>query len=300
MMALMPVDGLPWRSDADPDARRPALPLPPARMPLMRGRRPLKRWRWVGVFSPRVMLCVGLARVGGVPQAWWAVWDREAQRLDEHTVGVGGRPGRAVVLEPGRVAVRDARGAAGLPLAIDVVLDEGAGVETVCAHASQYVWTRKQAPVPARGEVRIGAQRIVVDGFAVVDDTAGYHARETAWRWCAGVGRASGGNVVGWNLVEGVNDPAERSERSVWAAGRLGGAREAAPVSISPRLDVVRCAADGSELRFAAEASRERHESLVAVRSDYLQPFGTFSGVLPGGVELVEGFGVMEDHRARW
>ena len=28
------------------------------------------------------------------------------------------------------------------------------------------------------------------------------------------------------------------------------------------------------------------------------QPFGTFAGTLPGGLELSEGYGVVEDHRA--
>jgi hypothetical protein len=36
------------------------------------------------------------------------------------------------------------------------------------------------------------------------------------------------------------------------------------------------------------------------VRSDYRQPFGSFRGVLPGGVELEQGYGVMEWHDVRW
>jgi hypothetical protein len=39
---------------------------------------------------------------------------------------------------------------------------------------------------------------------------------------------------------------------------------------------------------------------VVVFASDYRQPFGTFSGTLPGGVELAEGFGVMERHVVRW
>jgi hypothetical protein len=36
------------------------------------------------------------------------------------------------------------------------------------------------------------------------------------------------------------------------------------------------------------------------MRSDYRQPFGTFAGTLPGGIELAEGYGVMEEHDVRW
>jgi hypothetical protein len=58
--------------------------------------------------------------------------------------------------------------------------------------------------------------------------------------------------------------------------------------------------AEGGALRFASEAVRERHDELLLARSDYVQPFGTFSGTLPGGLDLAAGLGVMEVHRARW
>lgn len=279
---------LPWRGDAGSSDRPIDLPLPPRALPLLHAGRPLKRWRYVGVFGERAMLCVGYARVLGAAQAWWAVWDRERRVLRERTALV--RPARAVRLARGRVSVRDG------DVAIDVELDEVAGVETVCADGAGYVWTRKQAGIAARGTVRLGPLTVPIDARAVVDDTAGYHRRRTAWRWSAGVGEAVDGRRVGWNLVVGVNDPPLRSERTVWLGGA---AREVGPVAFADDLSAVSFA-EGGELRFAAEATRERHDELVVVRSDYVQPFGTFSGVLPGGVELTGGFGVMEDHRARW
>ena len=45
---------------------------------------------------------------------------------------------------------------------------------------------------------------------------------------------------------------------------------------------------------------RARRDNLVVFSSDYRQPFGTFTGTLPGGVRLAEGFGVMERHDVRW
>jgi hypothetical protein len=279
---------VPWRSDAG-DGPRPAdRPLPPARMPLLRDGRALKRWRYVGAFTDRAMLCAGFARVAGAPQAWWAVWDREERWLRERTAFA--RAARVVRFAPGRVTVRDG------DCAIDLEVDETPGVETVCAHGGGYVWTRKQAAVAVRGTVRLGRAAIAIDGLGVVDDTAGYHERHTEWRWSAGVGATADGRPVGWNLVTGVNDPPASSERSVWVDGV---AREVGPVAFDPGLEAVRFA-EGGALRFAAEAVRERHDELVVARSDYLQPFGTFSGTLPGGHELAAGLGVMEDHRARW
>ena len=53
-------------------------------------------------------------------------------------------------------------------------------------------------------------------------------------------------------------------------------------------------------LAFKAEATRARNENRLIVRSRYRQPFGTFSGQLPGGITLASGYGVMEDHEVWW
>jgi hypothetical protein len=190
-----------------------------------------------------------------------------------------------VALAPERVAVRDRA------LRLDLRLEETAGVETVCPHGRSYAWTRKQAGVRARGEAIVGGRKLMIEAPAVIDDTAAYYARRTRWRWCAGVGRAIDGQPVAWNLVSGVNDPPAGSERTVWIAGEPC---EVPPASFADDLGGV----DG--LRFSPEATRERRENLLLVRSFYRQPFGTFSGVMPGGLELAEGYGVMEEHEAWW
>jgi hypothetical protein len=283
------IEGLPYRREPGRDSGpRPQVPLPPGRMPLVRAGRPLKRWRYVGVFCEEAMLCVGAARVGPARQAFWAVWDRRDGRLRERTrlLGRGG-----VDLSPGRVAVRDAE------VDLDVVLEEGEGVETVCAHGGGYIWTRKQGGVSAAGTLALGGRAPrPVTGRAVIDDTAGYHARVTEWWWSAGVGLDRMGTPLAWNLVAGVNDPARLSERTVWVAGRP---REAPAVRFSDDLSLITGAA-GTELGFVAEAQRSRRENLLVLRSDYRQPFGVYGGTLPDGSELAHGLGVAEHHRARW
>lgn len=77
----------------------------------------------------------------------------------------------------------------------------------------------------------------------------------------------------------------------MWVAGEP---IESPPVRFAPDLSAV------GKLRFAAEAVRERDQNLLVLRSRYRQPFGTFSGSLPGGVEVAEGHGVMEAHEALW
>jgi hypothetical protein len=130
----------------------------------------------------------------------------------------------------------------------------------------------------------------------VIDDTAGYHSRRTTWRWCAGVGRTSDGERVGWNLVTGVNDPDKGSERAIWVDGEEF---EPGPVEIAADLARVSFA-EGGELSFEAWSERAERTNLLVVRSSYRQPFGTFTGELPGGIQLSEGMGVMEWHDVRW
>src|SRR5215212_6414354 len=191
----------PWRTGM-PD--RPAVPLPPARMPLLRRGRPLKRWRYVGCFGPEVMLCAAVAHVGPLPVAWYAVWDREQRTLVDHTLR---RPG-GVTVEPGRVRVDDG------PVAIELTVGEDDGVETLSPHGDQYIWTRKQGGVRVHGTVALADRRHAIDARGVVDESAGYHARHTSWMWTAGVGVATSGAAVAWNLVTGVHDDAHASERT--------------------------------------------------------------------------------------
>ena len=68
-------------------------------------------------------------------------------------------------------------------------------------------------------DVRLGERRIRCTARGVEDESAGYHPRHTVWSWSAGVGTLTDGREVGWNLVEGVNDPPERSERAIWVDG---------------------------------------------------------------------------------
>ena len=86
-----------------PGAGRPTgIPLPPGRMPPLRRGRMLKRWRYVGVYAADLMLCAGVARIGPARQSWWAVWERDRDRLHERTRLW---PGGPVHLDEDRVQV---------------------------------------------------------------------------------------------------------------------------------------------------------------------------------------------------
>ena len=259
-----------WRG---PGPGRPVVPLPPERMPAWRGGRPLKRWTWVGAFGPELMLCAAVARIGPATAAWWAVWDRETKRFEERSLRRAG----GLVVTPSRVLV---------PGVMELTVGDAAPVEVVSPHGAQHIWTRKRGGVRVHG--RVAGREIDLRGL--LDESAGYHARRTAWLWSAGVGVLESGEPVAWNLVDGLHDAPVNSERTVWVGGEP---REVAP----QRFDGL----DGvGGLRFAAEATRARRERLVVMSSDYEQPFGTFTGELPEAGALREGWGVMERHAVAW
>jgi hypothetical protein len=235
--------------------------------------RPLKAWRYVGAYGPEIMLCLGLVRVGPLHQSFWAVWDRTTERLYERTL-VGRREVR---LPAGRAEVRSR------DVFIDLRLGETAGIETVSRSGGSYAWTRKQGGVAIRGRVVLDGVTRELDAHGLIDDTAAYYERHTSWRWCAGVGRATDGRQLAWNLVEGVHDAPVNSERTIWTEGEP---HELPPAALHA-------------LRFQPEAERIRKDNLLVVRSAYRQPFGTFSGEL-SGLSLAEGYGVTESHEAWW
>lgn len=275
---------LPYRGDGS--GRPTGIPLPPDRMPLLRDRRPLKRWRYCGIYGEELMLCAASVRIGGVPQAFWAVVERASSELSGRTAFTRG----LVTVDDRRLSVH------GRGIQIDLELSPaGEPVEIISEHGASYIWTRKE-PVAARGRVMVGGRSYEIDAAGLIDASAGYHARVTQWQWSAGVGTASDGRALCWNLVDGVHDAPVGSERTVWVDGA---ASEVGHVDFQPGLSGVRFA-QGAELVFSKEAERSRRDNLGVFMSDYAQPFGTFSGSLPGGVTLERGFGVMERHDVRW
>jgi hypothetical protein len=262
------------------------IPLPPTPMPLFRGGRLRKQWRYLSVWSRELSLCVGRAAVGPARQEFWAVWDRAQQQFHDRTHMIP----RTVQFSPGRVVVRDGN------IHMHLEWEQNKGFQVVTPYgASAYTWVHKQL-VQVRGTVRLNSVERPVQAVALVEETAGYHARHTRWCWSAGAGKDVAGRAIAWNVIVGYNDGPGHTENTVWVEGE---AREVGQVRFAEDLSSVTFA-EGGTLRFTEEAVRERSDNLLLIRSSYRQPFGRFQGSLPGGIELREGYGVMEVHEAVW
>jgi hypothetical protein len=225
-----------------------------------------KDWIWIGGFGPELMLCAASARVGPARSSWWAVWD--GRRLHQRTY-----------LRRGPIGVSPER--IGVPGVLDLVVEPGAP----WAVRTGPMWTRKR---PAR--IHGTALGRPVDLRGLIDESAGRHPRELSWWWSAGTGELADGRPVTWNLVDGLHDGAEESERCVWVDG--------VPAHVPPQP--FHGLAGVGDLRFTARATRTYARNLLVIATDYEQPFGRFAGALPVGGELRAGWGVMEHHRVRW
>lgn len=255
-------------------------------MPLRAHGATRKRWRYVGVYGSDLMLCAARAQIGPATQCFWALWDA---RRDGILEGTSIRPGSRIVTMDGPDVAIDAGG-----VKVRLHLGESAPIESMCPSGNGWGWTQKRAGIPVTGTVEVDGEKREITSLAVDDQSAGYHARHTEWFWSAGVGTAVDGSPVAWNLVTGINDPVENSERSIWVAGVP---QEPEPV-VFDGLDAVRFA-DGHEMRFSSHAERARNENMLIFRSKYRHRFGEFTGSL-GGIELATGLGVMEHHEAVW
>jgi Protein of unknown function (DUF2804) len=279
---------LPWRG---PGEGRPDLPLPPGRMPLRIAGATRKQWRYLAAFCEEFMLCAARIQVGPLGQTFWAVVDRERGQIHENTrLRLPGMRGEVWREEDTDHVM------AGEGVRLRLRCGKGSWVESVSpTGAGAYVWTRKRCDVPIQCDVRVGERRWKLEARGIEDESAGYHPRHTVWTWSAGVGRTVDDRSVGWNLVAGINDPPRDSERAIWLDGHPS---EPGPATFEG-LDAI-AFEDGSRLEFTAEQERHRKENLLLARYEYRQPFGRFTGSLPGGIELERALGVIEHHDAVW
>ena len=186
-----------------------------------------------------LLLCAARVQVGPLAQTFWAFWDRESGEMLEQTRTLAARAPAARSgprtrrrgRRPSRLGASDGGEAAGA--------DRGrrprgrATSAPSCGPATASGPSRSAPTAPGRlrldpqarrrpGRVRRPHRRPphrAVEARGIEDESAGYHPRHTVWSWSAGVGAPTDGRSVGWNLVEGVNDPPERSERAIWVDG---------------------------------------------------------------------------------
>jgi hypothetical protein len=287
-----------------------------------------KRWLYVAVASDELFVGLALVHVGYASNLFAYAFDAGAGRMlfDRSlvappfacTVGDTAGEGCTAELRSGstRVSVARASGSSTYQLAarfgaltLQAALEARSAPPALTAIAPIPTGvasvTEKRALLDVTGELAVDAERRSLDGaLAGYDYTNGLLGHRTAWRWGFLLGRATSGERVGMNLVQGFVGEAECG---VWIDGELhplGEGRfawnEAAP--LDPWR--VTTADGGVELDFAPGGMHAEHRNLGLVSSHFIQPVGAYAGTiaLAGRAPLVveRALGVTEDQNVRW
>ena len=281
-----------------------------------------KQWTYALVVTREVMAAFAIVDAGYLSSGICAVFDRGSGRLlvnenpvlpplcarisEEPGDGMSARligPGVDATFQRagGKISFKAKWGRA----EADLLFDAGRAPRPITAIApvgmpGRFDFTQKTVLMPAEGQIRAGNSTFPVDGeLAGIDQTHGYLARDTAWRWAFALGRA-GARPVAFNFSEGFLQG--EGENAVWIDGEP---RAAGPVAFTftgsePLAPWRIRSEDGRvDLTFTPEGYRAQTIDLKVISSRYLQPFGTFSGRINGlAIEALPG--VTEDHAARW
>lgn len=165
-----------------------------------------------------------------------------------------------------------------------------------------------KAPCPVEGAVRIGSETIRLDPdrhTALLDVQKTFYPYRTFWNWATFAGFDSDGRRVALNLCSNIVRAGDaHNENCAWVEGkirRLGQARfDFDPKHLRPwRLTTL----DGTDLTFHPLGEKSKRTRVGPLQSDFHQPYGRFSGRVPGpdGEVAVDGLiGVCEHHVARF
>jgi hypothetical protein len=287
----------------------------------------LKEWHYVSFTTDEWYLAVGLVQLGYVANLFSYAVDRLEKR-PAFEYGALSPLGKALRFAPSSVhgtstwrsrtasVTIDARD--GWDLELDIPLGDerlrgrahiGARESLAMLHrlAPQRVaYTHKAAAWPASGYLELGTRPIRLDGaLAASDWTRSQANRITEWKWASLSGFAQGGTAIGLNLSAQVYDDEKGHslENAMWIDGRvrrLGGARFVLPVDPTREPWMIRSIdGDEIELEFQPLGAREERTNFGVVRTEFVQPYGNFSGRVQG-YDVTGCFGVVETHLAVW
>jgi hypothetical protein len=278
-----------------------------------------KRWHYVSIAGPRVVLACCIVDVGYASNAFGYVHDRALRALAV-VFGVLGLPSSAKIADRAgegaassfktravELRLERATGSKSWTLSgrgpdgfsVDATLDASTAATTLCAIAAipggLGNCTHKTVGLAARGTCSVKGARFDLDGHtAALDHTSGLMARETSWRWASAAGPR-----VGLNFVEDFNGPVENV---VWLDGKIhpvGPVRFTFDKNATTKPWRLRSDDGAVDLTFTPESERRQHKNLGIAVSRYAQPIGTFKGRLCG-TDVADLPGVTEDHFARW
>jgi Protein of unknown function (DUF2804) len=287
-----------------------------------------KRWYYLQAATEHLLAAAAIVDLGYASKAFFYVVDKnEARFLAHHSAlmpgGMGGsveRPSeardrgeRASVFRSPLLAVRVKRTALGafsvrassLSSRLELRFDPAAEPIVAAAHLKEggTHLTEKNLSYIVRGFANVGGRiHDFSGGCGSSDFSDGIVARHTTWRWVSFSGYA-GSKRIGLNLVQGfLGAP----ECTLWIDGGVEVQGEAIVDKPANPTDAwhIRTSDGRIDLRFTPICVHEERTNLWLVKSQFVQPVGSFSGVVKsnahGELRLEDILGVCEDQDVVW
>lgn len=179
------------------------------------------------------------------------------------------------------------------------------GLSTIAPseNARPFHFTYKEMAMAVEGEfIGKGRRQKFAGEFGILDYSKGYPPRRTEWNWMSMVGKTESGKQLAVNLVDKFN---EGIENALWLDGKAMALASAHFHFIHPAdksIWRIFTRDNAIEARFRPFGARSENIHAGILRSKFIQPYGTFDGIIKidGESEKFTGFGVTEDHLALW
>lgn len=177
------------------------------------------------------------------------------------------------------------------------------GLSFVCPSKNRpFHFTYKNEALPAQVEFTYkGVTQRCHTVLGGIDFSKGYPPRHTTWNWTSFMGQTTDGTKVGINLVDKFND---NIENALWLGNEqslLGSVKyEYAQAS---EKNAWRVFNDNLEIVMPNPlGARRENVNAIFLKSKFIQVFGVMSGKIKVNNiwTNIEGFGVMEEHEAKW
>ncbi|MBF0224981.1 MAG: DUF2804 domain-containing protein [Desulfobacterales bacterium] len=295
-----------------------------------------KRWSYLGILNPRVILGCAVIHLGYVASAFIFAFDRQDKRMLEHTmilppisqVRFDRHPDQGICsfsslrtkiimshdinsgvrrLNTNMFLIRN-------PIKTQIVVSDSPEFFSplqviIPMENGKVVFTNKEAGLHAEGSITMGNKTFELkpeETWAIFDWTDGFFNRNTFWNWACGAGRSSDGTRIGFNFSAGVYENGVL-ENVIWIDGE--------PITISevkfiydnknPMTTWRVQSVDGNvNLQFEPEGIRSANDNIGIMASRFMQPCGNFSGIIKNKegqiLNLTSVAGVVEEHYAKW
>ncbi|MCZ2356971.1 MAG: DUF2804 domain-containing protein [Bacteroidia bacterium] len=193
----------------------------------------------------------------------------------------------------------------GKKIQLSIVVPElGTGVSIIApAFPNPFHFTWKNMLLPAFVELQTPLGKHTFEGnYAAIDFSKGYPPPRTFWNWASCTGTTQFQQKIAINLVSDFNNGLENV---IWFGDNLYSTGQAIFHYRKPLQKSkwhIHSLDNCVSLDFQPLEARSESINLGLIKSQFMQPFGRFSGNIqfPNSHEFFSGFGVTEEHLAIW